>query len=166
MMTNITVHTHALLLKWNRHVTAPTRKLCWFLLLFCGALSAVLTVGNFIFESWHTLYAGMFFLPIALIGGFLLPQFGKAQISAKIQKQMTEDPGTVVNYVFAEDHFALEATTKHRSSTERVHYALIDKVIKIDDTTMYMQSKAGICYLIHEPEGVSEVFRFLYMRTK
>ena len=165
-MTNTTVHTPELLIKWNRHVTAPTRKLCLGLMLICGTLSAALIAGNFMLESWHTLYAGMFFLPIALIGGLLLPQFGKAQISAKVQKQMANDPGMVVSYEFCEDHFTYEATSKHRHNRERVSYALIDKVIKIDDTTMYMQSKTGICYLIHEPEGVSEVFRFLYMRTK
>ena len=165
-MTNTTIHTHELLLKLNRHVTEPTRKSLWSLCIICSALSAVLIFGHFLIDSWYTLPAGFFFLPIALIFGFLLPQYGKAKLSEKIQKQLLADPDTVTDYEFFDEHFTFESKSKYRHSNERVDYALIDKVVKIDGTTMYMQTKSGIYYLIHESEGITELFRFLYMRSK
>ncbi|MBO5842488.1 MAG: hypothetical protein J6R46_05770 [Clostridia bacterium] len=165
-MTNTTAHTHNLLLKLNRHVTAPTRKLLLCLFTICTTLSVVLIFGHFFIDSWYTLHGGFFFLPLALISGFLLPQFGKEQLSAKIQKQLSADPNTVTTYVFFDDHFTFESTSTYRHSSERFEYVLIDKVVKIDDTTMYIQSKTGTYYPIHEPDGVSEILRFLNMKAK
>ena len=165
-MTNTTAHTHNLLLQLNRHVTAPTRKLLLCLFTICTTLSVVLIFGHFVIDSWYTLHGGFFFLPLALISGFLLPQYGKAKLSAKIQKQLLADPDTVADYEFFDEHFTFESKSKYRHSNERVDYALIDKVVKIDGTTMYMQTKSGIYYLIHESEGITDLFRFLYMRSK
>lgn len=165
-MTNTTVHTKELLVKVNMHHMAATRKMMWGLLVLSGSLSAFLILGDLFIESFHTLYAGCFFLPLALISAFVLRQYSREKVTVKVQKQLNDNPYAAATYCFEQDHFTVELKGKYRQIYEHVDYVMLEKIEKPDDQTMYITISAALCYVIYEPNGIEEIYKFLEEKMK
>ena len=165
-MNNQTTYTHDLLLKMNLIHTAKMRRNVLVYTLLTGTLSAMLIIADLLLENAHTLYAGMFFLPLALVSFFAVLKNRKVKISEAVNKQIQENPNKTMEYQFGEDYITVNQTSVKVQSNTCIEYSYIIEAKKMDDTSFYFVTRNNLFYVVEDQQGADEYFSFLLEKLK
>ena len=160
-MTNTTVYTHELLLKMKMHYLKKSRRMTCFMFIFAGGLSIYNVVTDLVFEHVHTIPAAMFFLPIALIFGFVAIQDRKSALSKAVSKEMAGNPDTVIEFQFEQDFVKTKQTSKYTTGGACHSYEFFAKAEKMDDNSFYLLTKQNQFYVLYDPNGIGELYDFV-----
>ena len=160
-MTNTTAYTHELLLKMKMHYLKKSRRMAWFMFIFIGGVSLYAFISDLVFEHAHMIPAAMFFLPIALLFGLTAIQNRKSGLSKAVSKEMAGNPDTVIEYQFDQDCLRTKQTSKYTTGSACHSYEFFAKAEKMDDNSFYLLTKQNQFYVLHDPNGIGELYDFV-----
>ncbi|MBE6697570.1 MAG: hypothetical protein E7581_03515 [Ruminococcaceae bacterium] len=160
-MTNTTAYTHDLILKMKRNYSKKSRRMAWFMFIFTGGLSLYGIIYDLVFEHAHTMSVGMFFFALMLFWLMILIRGGKRSLSKAVSKEMEGNPDTVIEFQFDQDCLRTKQTSKYSTGGACHSYEFFAKAEKMDDNSFYLLTKQNQFYVLHDPNGIGELYDFV-----